>query len=713
MPMVINEMSTEASYSEACFSPKLSDSESPQPEIKSLSSTAIATTKLSSHTTKELEKSAVVDKYSHLEEKLGIISPEIKEIVKTTNKENVAKTADGVKNNEKGLKSPVPDTVSTKKMLKSPIWDGESTKNLLKSAVSDAVTDKKLLKSPICDGVSTKKLLKSPVSDAVKDKKLLKSPVHDAVSTKTLRSLVPDTVSPKALRSPIPNTENTKQLLKSPVPDAAATAAVKSQVNFDTIKKVNKEKGSKSPVVNVTKSRSNDNILKRTKIVEAEKQEEKKVNSKIRDLKNKDINEEKKPETVILGNENFIKKSMLEKVEVLSSSSSSKVVDSSGSKESSGTGLKALSDVENIDFLLEKSYNDHHSKTKASFKRKIENLLKLKQSSKACKLSTDDNSMDSQESKTVSDPDVTVTPSQIEGDENVLGHKNSDDSSESSVISKETTVAVENENNIEKITEAAKSEDTMKPKADKVVEVPQTAEVSTSCASKDSPVSSFQSFPDIPTELLKNILDKHRINMNISHVESNSCGDETSSLKTDNLKQSDLNSASERTTTKNNQSSALDVITSCTPDTQISDVNFNVQEKNVGDTQVDKTILSIDSTSNTDSAQEDDSVNSTPFLENLHNVLRCFTEKETEFSHLKNSQILNTLPSIPLENTLKIYSCIMQHCNNVNALSSSSNINNETQSTVKNNSSVSNINSMQDNLEIMDMEVDSDDENME
>lgn len=417
--------------------------------------------------------------------------------------------------------------------------------------------------------------------------------------------------------------------------------------------------------------------------------------------------------------------------------------DKSNSNKASGSELKILPDPDSIDFLLEKAYDDKKVKSKLSFKRKIDNLLKLQQS-KTCKLSNDDIGIDSEDKD----------PPQSSGNqmETTPGLAINETESTENLEKTETAMITDEKVDSKHIKD---SKQVLMHYADQIEnseigQTKETAEIAVegsnfdaSKAASSSTAMTFQTLPDIPTELLKNILDINRINMNMSLSTETGVLDNVAKSSVENDEQ--LNSSV--TDTDDNSKTGHQAMST----TVTCSASLNSEKTGAENIPNEAVICDTKGGDTSVHSAEKNVKESSKFLKNLHNVLNCFTRKETGFAELKSSKTLNSLPSIPLENTLNIYSCIVQcyndvgskntassdiSCINANNISGSQtndavnddrfhsldneqNVNfqqnsyfsNKESTYVNNNESRYNdICSKSDNLEIMDMEVDSDDE---
>lgn len=453
---------------------------------------------------------------------------------------------------------------------------------------------------------------------------------------------------------------------------------------------------------------------------------------------------------------------------VSENSTSPNSVNSSVSKIASDE-FETLTDIPNecIDFLLEKSYNDQ-VKCKSNFKRKIDNLLKLKQS-KACKLANDLDAVDnSKDDKNASESVTSETAIKIQSVENISEKSKPEIISESSNSQTDPPKDKKITKSIslcEKADKSPVSEQSEIMKTSQSVEEIQNVEMpnddnesDTFTKNTQSSTFAFQSLPDIPTELLKNILDKSRVSMNIPV---------TTDLTVSNDK--GVNSTSEFsdiTSSCNNKNDGTlsNLNASITTQSGLSEDKISEISKSVKDSGTKSKDLLDNHTSTCDTLKDslinkeivsshqivenNPSVNSTYFLDRLQNVLQCFTKKETAFQGVKTSQALNFSPSIPLENTLRIFNCLMLNGTNVDSVSDSqldinmssnsnnshlglsqedmvncsnftSEVKNSLNETTQHDTNVKTefsesfvFSSKDDNLEIMDMEVDSEDEGM-
>ena len=631
------------------------------------------------------------------------------------------------------------DTNILNEKYKSPLTDSQISLTALTKSLS---SDNKVIQSPTVVNVLNKKVEGEEGSPKVDepaiiptDEKMLKSPKMNTESKMSDKSSAIIHTQEKILKSPLINTVSKKsdKVLKNPI----AVDEANDQIVIDASKSLNSEKILKKPmVIDKVRRTSADQKSKSPAVVEARRKtsvdkiskclapavlentlnNEKDTIVDSNESLNSDL-EEKKSKKLQMDKENSEKKiCSLEKTEEISSTSKE-------SRKSSESDLQTLSDIENIDFLLEKSYNEQRTKSKASFKRKIDNLLKMKQS-KACKLSSDD---DLQNNKAALDINVTKDSASISCSKSLSVKKNN--TSESIITEEENTVNSANSEDKDKIVLASNSEQKIDcNKADQSLEEAQKSKSTESDAISEIvalPTSvPFSNFPDIPTELLKNILDKHRTNLNqSSNIDLCLAANQLSNLKTENMKLSDqddinCNIINDEKDISSGSSSALDseaiVLRSDTQENSVKDCG-NTTNVNQGDSQMDTENV----TKNNCSAKM------TPFMENLQKLLKCFTEKGPAFEELKKSKTLKTLPAYSLKSTLKLYHVLNEHHKNDNVLNSS-NVNNnslpdfppETVSSGYNKSSICNhvstnafAHSKNDNLEIMDMDVDSDDDN--
>ncbi|XP_035229881.1 regulation of nuclear pre-mRNA domain-containing protein 2-like isoform X2 [Stegodyphus dumicola] len=424
-------------------------------------------------------------------------------------------------------------------------------------------------------------------------------------------------------------------------------------------------------------------------------------------------------------------------------------------------------DLNEIDFLLEKAYDNQQSKRKTNFKRKIESLLKAT-GKKTCNMPTENTDNKSHEidsrasvhvieeaniSQTVkeSSSDVkngtsVIAKCSIDNEEMLVNNTKikNDLETETHFPNELNFVNLQRSNSVadessKKVTDKNEvSQENLKKVNSPIVSsissmLSDTSTVISSNTSINPDVSSYMpvsTIPDIPTELLKSILNKSKVNLlqdsknDNCHTNSMTTSAESGSILPQNSLESSSYSVSEAESSfshtnvectssiadDKNKSSAstsfevkeylnkreipaslhkpdeiisdaikgdslslADAIKNCSSAAQKTDHDvYYTSDRNavnLGETLENSAVCN-------DNVPKSDYKVRPKFLGNLKSALECITRNKS-FTNSSEFESQKTLLPIPFEHTLKLYNCLLQ-CNNLSYSINTSN-NNKTE----------------------------------